>query len=71
MPVGSAARAAHGGAVTHPGMAGLGVRGGTSCSSPTVGNVGRLGLLRLVAVDSQLCVVSLVESFHIPLCTVN
>lgn len=35
-PVGSAARAAHRGAVTHPGMAGLSERGGTSCSSPAV-----------------------------------
>lgn len=34
-------------------------------------DVGRLGLLRLVAVNSQLCVVSLLESFHIPLCTVQ
>lgn len=37
MPVGLAATAAHRGAATHPGMAGLCIKGGTSCSSLTVG----------------------------------
>lgn len=43
MPIGLAATAAHRGAAAHPGMAGLCIKGGTSCSSLTVGKMRREG----------------------------
>jgi len=43
VPVGLAATAAHKRAATHPGIAGLCIKDGTSYSSPTVGKICGVG----------------------------